>query len=236
MLLKNIYRKPNELIKKSSAWSKKPMGFTFVELVISIVVIGILSVMIIESMGSSTIAAQRADDMYYAGEKMADMWRGICASSGVSNALNYQDAGNEFTENANPVLTGGGKTATSHALNLLRYGSAYVDTVYAGNFAQMGITPQPDLVDGGQSWGTQTFMGYPVYLTGGGTGWPTGNMLGPFVLYLQNVPDDIIQMLVKKYGSKAAFLSASGDTTNSVIEYSADTGSGKRNVSIIYFM
>jgi prepilin-type N-terminal cleavage/methylation domain-containing protein len=214
---------------KKTLLSAKQQGFTFIEMVIVVIMIGIMAIIMIMFIGGGMSAAARSEAMFDTAGKFASSWAMLCKEAGTKNSLGATAA--PGTGNTSILIASG-----SSASNILRFGRTEVAASFQSAYDRSGIVPMPDIMTGDKTWGGQQMFGYTVYVIGNGSNGAVGNMIGPFVLYFKAVPDDVVLQLVQKYGSGAAALAAGGDASNAVIEYGVADASGRRDVSIIKYI
>lgn len=184
----------------------KTRGFTLIELVIVVVILGILALVISKQFGGGVSNGAKANSLYAASDKIISNWNLFVLAAGATSNV------------AGSVLPAGG----FDALDTLIGGPPSIATQYQKTWISTGLTPLTDLVQG--SVGAYKMMGYPVVLSGGGS--------SPLDVSFQNVPDEVVQTLVQKYGSNQTPLSITGDTTNNVIQYGVPTA-GLRTLHIL---
>jgi prepilin-type N-terminal cleavage/methylation domain-containing protein len=185
---------------------KKQAGFTLIELVIVVVILGILALVVSRQFGGNVSNGAKANALYEASNKLTQNW-----------ALLAQQAGTSTTVASSPlVLTG------KVPEDILVAGSAYIATAYQGAWTQGGLIPLTDLAQGTAGGGVYTIASYPFSIAGGGA--------SPLSVTFNNVPDELVVQVVQKHGSGVATLAAS-DSANAVVQYGTATG-GLRTMTV----
>lgn len=197
-------------MKQMKMMQKLQKGFTLIELVIVVMVLGILAVVVAKQFGSGVSDGARAQALYESANKLTQNWSLLAQSAGTSTTI----VGSPI-----PIAAG----TSGNVLDLLIQGGSAttMSATYLPAWATAGISSLSDIAQG--TAGSYTIVGYGVTLGGGGT--------TPLTVAFAGVPDTLTLQLVQKYGSKIATLAAS-DTTNSVIQYSTATA-GARTVTIL---
>lgn len=186
---------------------KNSMGFTLLELIVVCAIMGLIVMIGIGTIGPTASISARAVALYDSSTKIIKNWNVLCVATGTSNTI---------ASNIVPA-------ATYTPLDVMVYGLPRMTTAYQSKWKEVGLLPLTDLVkDTGSGF---QILGFPVVLSGGGT--------VPVSAVFSDVPDEIVLALVTKYGSQVTTLSATGDSTNGVIQYGALDVSATRSVSII---
>lgn len=193
---------------KMSLRHKNSRGFTLIELVIVVVVVGFLALIMTKQFGQNVNRGASAQALYNAARKLGDNWMAITTSAGVPTTV------------ASTSLAGTGYTA----LDILIGGKTYMASAQQYHWEKSGIRAMADLAKGAS--GSYTVGGYSVSLSGGGT--------SPMSIVYSTVPDEIVLQIVRKYGSGVATL-ATSDTTDASIQYGTATA-GNRSLTILYRM
>lgn len=183
-------------------------GFTLIELVIVVVVVGFLALIMTKQFGANVSNGAKAAALYEGANKLTSNWMLLAQTAGTSSVV------------ASSVLPNGTTTPANTALDVLIGGRTNVATAHQSAWDFSGLSPLRSLAQG--SAGTYTIAGYGVTLGGGGS-------TAMSVAYA-TVPDEIVLQLVQKYGSGVATLAAS-DSTNANIQYGT-VSSGARTVTI----
>lgn len=196
------------LLMKNKIQLKRPKGFTLIELVIVVVVVGFLALIMTKQFGQNVNRGASAQALYNAARKLGDNWMAITTSAGVPTTV------------ASTSLAGSGY----NALDILIGGKTYMATAQQFHWDKAGIRAMTDLAKGAS--GSYTIGGYTVALSGGGT--------SPMSIAFTAVPDEIVLQLVRKYGSGVTTL-ATSDALDPSIQYGTATG-GNRTLTILYRM
>lgn len=188
--------------------SKLQKGFTLIEMIIVVVILGVLGAIVSRAIGSGASSGATAAALYESSNKLASNWSILTTQAGQSS-----------TVSSNPLVdTVGGKTVE----DVLIGGDSNMAAAYTKYWKQAGIVPLTDIAQR-DAGGFYTINSYKLTLGGGGT--------TPISITFDAVPNEIVALVVQKHGSGVANL-ATDDLTNSVVRYSADTG-GKRNLTIL---
>jgi MSHA pilin protein MshA len=185
---------------------RKISGFTLIELVIVVVILGVLALVVAKQFGSSVSNSAKANSLYVSADKLITNWVLLTTSAGTSSIV----AGSQIP------------TSGSDAMDVLIGGQPNVAAAYKPVWTQTGLTPLTDLVQG--SSGAYTIMGYGTSMSG-------GSGVLPVKIIFNGVPDEVVLLLVKKYGSNVSTLSGLGDTTNPVIQYGVPSA-GSRSITV----
>lgn len=181
-------------------------GFTLIELIVVVVIIGVLAVIITRQL-VNTSKGSKAAVLYESANKIRDNWNVLAITASTSNAV----ASSPFPD------TG------ATALDVIFLGRSKVAPDKQKMWDQAGVVPLTDLVQ--VDTGVYKVSTYPVTLSGGG-----GD--NPLEVSYDDVPDEVILLLVQKFGSNVADLSDTGDSVHPVIQY-GPVGSGKRRLTIL---
>lgn len=180
-------------------------GFTLLELVVVVLIIGILASVVSSQFGSNVTSAAKATALYEAANKLTQNWSVLATNAGTSTVV------------ASSPLLAASKTAE----DVLIGGQANVATAYQTAWTVSGLIPLTDLAQG--SAGSYKISNFPFTLGGGGG--------SPLTVTYTAVPDEIVLQVVAKHGSQVATLAAS-DTTHAVVRYGTATA-GARNLTIL---
>lgn len=179
-------------------------GFTLVELMIVIVLIGIIAAIIISNMVGNTDAA-RSQLLKRVAKSSTESIAQIARTCGTSSAI------------AGSPLPAAGRTP----LDIVFLGEPAVSATYKSCYADSSVRALRDSVTkNGSTWQVGAF---PMTITGGG--------LSKFTVEFQRVPEATVLALAQTYTEGLTTLAAS-DTTSDVVRYSAATG-GTRTVSVL---
>lgn len=190
-------------------------GFTVIELIIVVILLGVLIVIVAGQFTQGTTDTSRAFALYESAKKLGSNWSLLNQACGTSTQLTGTGA----------TATGAVVANTSNALELLLNGdTTKVKPEHAACYTQSSIKPLSAIAQK-DSAGVWKVQGFAVELAGGGN--------GVLQVVYRNVPDAVIQPLVTKYGSGRMPLDTN-DTTNPNIQYSA--GSGVRDLTILIRM
>lgn len=188
---------------------KKQSGFTLIELVIVVVVLGLLAIVGARAFSNTNISeGSKAQAMFEGCSKLSTSAILVANEAGVSSAV---------TGSALPAGTAGATTL----LDVLAGGFDNMATAYQPAWTRAGVSPLSDVIKG--SAGVYTLAGYALTFGGGGTTAHT---------CVVSVPDGVASALVVRYGAGTApALAADTDTSNATIRYTA-LASGNRTVTI----
>lgn len=179
-------------------------GFTLVELMIVVVLLGIVAAIVISNMVGNTDAA-RAQLLKRVAKSSTDSIAQIARTCGTSSAI------------TGSPLPASGRTLLDVVFN----GEPAVAATYKTCYADSSVRPIRDSVTkNGTAWQVGS---YPMNVTGGG--------LAKFTVEFQRVPDAAVLSLAQSYTENLSTLAAS-DTTSDVVRYSAASG-GTRTVTIL---
>lgn len=190
-------------------FKRRQGGFTMLELVFVIVIIGILGVIGAKQFGIGIFGGAKGEAIYETTKKLSQ-----------NTVILAQTAGVPATVAANP-LAAAGKTL----LDVLVGGSGNLAPAYSNVMDTAGVTPLSSAVQ--SSGGTYSISGYP-FTFGGGAGGPGGGHTFVFTF-----PDTITSQLVSKYGSGVKTLAAS-DAADPNVQYTVVDASGNRTVTIFH--
>lgn len=188
----------------------KQQGMTLIELIVVVVVVGILSLIAAKAFSNAGVTdGAKATSMFEAASKLSQNTVLLAQAAGTS-----------------PIVTGStlpaGTTGATTVMDVLIGGQTnFANSTYPNAYASSGVTALTSVAQG--SAGSYRIAGYAVTMGGGNN--------APHTFAFAAVPDSVTQQLVAKYGSNVATLSATGDSTNPVIQYGAPT-SGLRTVTI----
>jgi prepilin-type N-terminal cleavage/methylation domain-containing protein len=180
-------------------------GFTLIELVIAVVVIGFMALIMTKQFGANVSNGAKAAALYEGANKLTNNWMLLAQTAGTSSVI------------SSSVIP----AASSGALDVLIGGRTNVASAYQQYWDFAGLSPLRSLAQG--SAGSYTIAGYTATLGGGGS--------SPLSVAYATVPDEIVLQLVQKYGSGVSALVAAGDSTNANIQYGAPTA-GARTITI----
>jgi prepilin-type N-terminal cleavage/methylation domain-containing protein len=190
-------------------------GFTVIELIIVVILLGVLIVIVAGQFTQGTTDSSRAFALYESAKKLGSNWSLLNQSCGTSTQL----------IGTGPSATGAVVATTSTALKVLfEGGTSQVKPEYAACYTQSNIKPL-SAIGQRDATGAWKVQGFAVEMAGGGN--------GTLQVIYRNVPDAVIQPLVTRYGSGQPSLAAS-DTSDPNIQYSA--GSGVRDLTILIRM
>jgi prepilin-type N-terminal cleavage/methylation domain-containing protein len=184
----------------------RQQGYTLVELVIVVVIVGFLALITTKQFGSNTSYSSRAAIYYSAAQKLAHNWEALnmVAGTGVATASN--------------VLPGTGSTAVDVLFN----GKSSMASAYQPYWDRAGIRPLGDMATGGS--GTYYINGSQVDFNA-----TSSNTVVRFFA----VPDEIVTQLVNKYGAGVTPLTSTVNLSNSVVQYGASNGDGTRILRLV---
>jgi prepilin-type N-terminal cleavage/methylation domain-containing protein len=183
----------------------KQRGFTLIELVISVVVIGFLALIMTKQFGTWTRPKQTV--LWTAAHKMANNWIALTTAAGVTSDVTSVD-----------VL------APGYTIPALLYlGKGAMDSQYQKYWDMAGIRPMSDLMqDNGSSY---TVAKYPVTFAGGGT-------TAVRVTY-RFVPDDVVTSMWAYYtGGTGTAPGATANQSGAVLWWGA-LGGTVTNVTVL---
>lgn len=186
-------------------------GFTLIELVIVVLVLGVLISVVAAQFNGGITDSARAMALYDASSKLSTNWQ----------ILN-QNCGTPTNTTSNPIFTGG-----ATALDVLVVGpgttaAPNIATQYTACYNTAGIRPLSDVIQGAKGGPYTVQNTYTVTMTGG------GGIGSPLVVQFQNVSSEAVAALVTKYGNPTDLNAQGGldpakaDTTGTTIQFTAE--------------
>lgn len=196
--------------KKSMRHAQK--GFTLVELLVVLIVVGIIAVLAVPSLLGSTSSA-RAETLRDAATKMAMNWQIMNQSCGTS-------------KDVTSAITSAGTAGAS--LDLIFRGTG-LTAAYSGCYNTSGVRALVEMAKG--SGGSYTVNDYAVSVSGG------SSVAAPYQVTFTGVPVDIALPLYQKLSAasgaaNATAMPSSADTTDNAFRFTAPSG-GTTNVTIL---
>lgn len=183
---------------------RRQAGFTLVELMIVVVLLGIIAAIVISNMVGNTDSA-RAQLLKRVSKSSVESIAQIARTCGTSSAV------------SGSVLPASGRTM----LDIVFLGEPAVSATYKTCYADSSVRALRDSVTkSGSTWQVGAF---PMNVTGGG--------LAKFNVEFQRVPEATVLALAQAYTENLTTLAAS-DTTSDVIRYGAASG-GTRTVTVV---
>lgn len=182
-------------------------GFTLIELVIVVVILGVLALVVSRTFGSTVSNSSKANALYEATNKITANWALLALQANSSTVV----------ASSNLIL------ATKTAEDVIVGGAPYVAAAYQSAWTSSGIIPMTDIAQGVVGSGAYTILSYPILIGGGG-----GN---PLSVTFRDVPEEVILQIVQKHGTSIPSLAAS-DLTDRVVQYGVAT-SGLRDLTIL---
>jgi len=182
-------------------------GFTLIELIIVVVVLGIVAAVLIRAMTGSTDGA-KAQAISEVTEKAVSSWQLLNQVCGTNSAYS-----------GNP-LPATGKTVS----DVIFGGSANVADAYKVCYASSTVKALTEAGQPGSASGKYNVQGFEVSFTDGGT--------SPSKVSFASVPDPIVLAVARKYTPGLATLAAS-DATSSVVQYSVAGADNTRTLTLI---
>lgn len=199
----------------SRSTSSKQHGFTLVELIIVVIIIGILGSMVIPQFSANASNSAKSQAMYESASKMASNWALMNQACGTSTVV----TGSQITTTQ--------PSTSAVVLTLLTRGTG-VAAAYQGCYASSGVKALMGLAQGAA--GAEKVQNYSVVLSGGGT--------NPFAVQYTAIPSDVALQIFNKYSNAsgaaaATAMPAAADTTDSAIQFTAPSG-GTTDMKILF--
>jgi len=197
---------------------KKEKGFTLIELVIVVVIIGVLATIMFKVFGGGVSDTAKAQALYSTTQKLNQSWMILNMNSGTSSQLN--------TANVHPLVNNAALLGGKGALEILAQGVNAVAATYQSTYINSAIVPINFLTG---SNGVYSVYGYNLVM----------KSYDPYrtSYTFSAVPDPIIASLVLKYGVQSDVVNGVltplfSNNTSAVIIFPVGNPNGKRDLTI----
>lgn len=185
---------------------KYSKGFTLIELVVVVVILGILASVVLPALKGSTIGA-KAVGLVRGADSANQVWTMLNQTCNVNGAVA-----------SNPLPNSGASRTVS---DVIFGGRSMVAAAYQSCYDQSKVKALSEISQL-VSAGVYSIQGFTVSFSGGGS--------APLQVSYASVPDDLVLEMVQKYQPTLTALAAS-DNSNPTIQYGTAT-SGLRTVTI----
>ena len=184
----------------------KQRGFSLIEMAVVLVITAILIFIGFKAFNFQAIsAASKADYIYQTSATMARNWQqlALAANAPTSQGGVYWTPTNPLFACAttNCVSTGNNGQDAQRVVRVLAEGPSAMNPAYVTAWAKSGLTPIANILHKNPNDPIQYMMGdYSMYVWGNGSnGNSNGWAMGPFSIWICNVPDDVATILAAKY-------------------------------------
>lgn len=186
--------------------TKKQTGFTLIELVVVVAIIGILAAIFGDSIFGSTDGT-KATALAQTAENSSKQLNMLAQECGITTAI----TGNPLPDT--------GKTVS----DVIFGGEDNVASAYRACYRRAGVKPLMELGQPSGTAGVYNVQGFAVSFSGGGVNTPVN-------VAFASVPDTLTLNLAQKYNPNLSALAAS-DTTSPALRYSVAAADGRRTVT-----
>lgn len=193
-------------------------GFTLVEMVIVVIVLGILAIVAMNSLGN-TQGSSQARALFDSAQKINNAWMVLRQTGGIP----------ADTTDANPAIK-----SNNTALDALMEGEEFLESRYQPAYDAAGIAPLSDMGSitttpvAGSTAGAYEINGFPFSMAAG----PSGEKM----LYtFSDVPTDIVKVMWESNMSSDFDATADTTGTGDKIQHTAATG-GVHDLTIALYM
>lgn len=192
-------------IKFQTRKARKSLGFTLIELMVSVVIIGILAAVVMTSLFGSSDGAN-ATLLARASQNIATNASMLAQTCGTtSDVANSPIPSTTGAANFVKLIFGGNSAANNGIATNASYATCYT---------QARIKPLGEM---GQYDGAWKVANYAVTLSGGGS--------APIGVTFEGVPDSIVSLAATKFNSAATVTTAAGSVAGLLSWTASSTGS-----------
>lgn len=203
-------------MKKKLRCQIRQAGFTLIETMVVVILIGVLAALVATQVGSAVSTGARSKTLYVSAQKIASAWSMIVMQTGVSS-----------NPDGSPLLA----NASNKILDAIMMGDnppGLVASAYSSAFSRVGVKPLGDIAElktlpTTGTAGEYKIVGYPVTFASGGVGFVK-------IIYA-GTPQELAKEVYETYTGNA-FDPATVPPATSKVQYSAPAADGSMTLTI----